>query len=183
MNYLRLLALEGIELIRREKIGTEDKFTEIEESVALPNLSLFRKGTFDQSKLGIIHFERKPSSLNIENLLRKNESVPTPRSNYNETDYKTDAVDVKDIKIQEIYNPENILSPGRKTNALNTAKTEGNHSPRSFKTITTQLKPTKANSLYQYLSHHYVQKRSIVIIVDTDYESSAYKDKAFRYVD
>ena len=91
---------------------------------------------------------------------------------------------MKDIKIQGILKPENIVSPGRKTNALITAKTEGNFSPRSsFKTIKTHLKPTKENSLYQYLSHHYVQKRSIVIIVDTDYESSVYKDKAFRYVD
>lgn len=38
------------------------------------------------------------------------------------------------------------------------------------------------NSVYKYLSHHYVLKRSIVFIVDTDFSSVVYKKKVAQYV-
>ena len=37
-------------------------------------------------------------------------------------------------------------------------------------------------TIYKYLSHHYVLKRSIVFIVDTDYSSSKYKEMTTSYV-
>ena len=36
--------------------------------------------------------------------------------------------------------------------------------------------------VYKFLSHHYILKRSIVFIVDTDYSSDTYKQIAGRYV-
>ena len=36
--------------------------------------------------------------------------------------------------------------------------------------------------IYKYLSHHYVLRRSVVFIVDTEYSSVIYHDKANKYV-
>ena len=36
--------------------------------------------------------------------------------------------------------------------------------------------------IYKYLSHHYVLRRSVVFIVDTEYTSVIYHDKANKYV-
>ena len=37
-------------------------------------------------------------------------------------------------------------------------------------------------SVYKYLSHHYILKRSIVFIFDTDYSSDSYKQMAAEYM-
>lgn len=37
-------------------------------------------------------------------------------------------------------------------------------------------------SIYKYLSHHYILKRSVVFIVDSQFDSVLYRDKAMKYV-
>ena len=37
-------------------------------------------------------------------------------------------------------------------------------------------------SIYKWLSHHYVRRRSIVFIVDSQFDSVVYRDKAMKYV-
>ena len=37
-------------------------------------------------------------------------------------------------------------------------------------------------SIYKYLSHHYILRRSVVFIVDTEYDSVVYRDKAMKNV-
>ena len=38
------------------------------------------------------------------------------------------------------------------------------------------------NAVYKYLSHHYVLKRSVVFIVDSDFSSEVHKEKAHHYL-
>ena len=40
----------------------------------------------------------------------------------------------------------------------------------------------KCLSIYKYLSHHYILKRSVVFIVDSQFDSVVYRDKAMKYV-
>ena len=40
----------------------------------------------------------------------------------------------------------------------------------------------KCKSIYKWLSHHYIQRRSVVFIVDTQFDSVVYRDKAMKYV-
>ena len=44
--------------------------------------------------------------------------------------------------------------------------------PRSWKECT---------SIYKYLSHHYILRRSVVFIVDSQYDSVFFRDKAMSY--
>ena len=37
-------------------------------------------------------------------------------------------------------------------------------------------------SIYKFLSHHYILRRSVVFIVDTEYDSVVYRDKAMKNV-
>ena len=37
-------------------------------------------------------------------------------------------------------------------------------------------------SIYKFLSHHYIIRRSVVFIVDTEYDSVVYRDKAMKNV-
>ena len=37
-------------------------------------------------------------------------------------------------------------------------------------------------SIYKWLSHYYILRKSIVLIVDTSYDSVVYRDKAMKYV-
>ena len=37
-------------------------------------------------------------------------------------------------------------------------------------------------SIYKFLSHHYITRRSFVFIVDTQFDSVLYRDKAIKYV-
>ena len=37
-------------------------------------------------------------------------------------------------------------------------------------------------SIYKWLSHHYIRRRSVVFIVDTQFDSVVYRDKAMKYV-
>lgn len=37
-------------------------------------------------------------------------------------------------------------------------------------------------SIYKFLSHHYIQRRSFVFVVDTQFDSVVYRDKAVKYV-
>lgn len=41
---------------------------------------------------------------------------------------------------------------------------------------------SKCTSIYKYLSHHYILRRSVVFIVDTQFDSFVYRDKAMKYV-
>ena len=43
-------------------------------------------------------------------------------------------------------------------------------------------KKTKNKMIYKYLSHHYVLRRSVVFIVDTEFTGVFYHDKANKYV-
>jgi len=43
-------------------------------------------------------------------------------------------------------------------------------------------KEREKTMIYKYLSHHYVLRRSVVFIVDTEYTSVIYHDKANKYV-
>ena len=40
----------------------------------------------------------------------------------------------------------------------------------------------KNTMIYKYLSHHYVLRRSVVFIVDTEFTGVFYHDKANKYV-
>jgi len=44
--------------------------------------------------------------------------------------------------------------------------------PRTWKECT---------SIYKYLSHHYILRKSVVFIVDSQYDSVFFRDKAMRY--
>lgn len=37
-------------------------------------------------------------------------------------------------------------------------------------------------SIYKWLSHHYILRRSVVFIVDCQYDSVVYRDKAMKFV-
>ena len=39
----------------------------------------------------------------------------------------------------------------------------------------------KLNSIHKYLSHHYIVRRSVVFIVDSQYDSMVYREMAMRY--
>lgn len=41
----------------------------------------------------------------------------------------------------------------------------------------------KCRSIYNQMSHHYIQRRSVVFIVDTQFDSVVYRDKALKYVE
>ena len=59
---------------------------------------------------------------------------------------------------------------------------------RTFKSKITQHKNikqqkyTESKTIHKYLSHHYVLKRSFVFIVDSDFDSVDYQDKASGFV-
>ena len=40
----------------------------------------------------------------------------------------------------------------------------------------------KCTSIYKWLSHHYIRRRSVVFIVDSQFDSVVYRDKAMKYV-
>ena len=40
----------------------------------------------------------------------------------------------------------------------------------------------KKSTIHKYLSHHYIQRRSVVFIVDTQFESVVHYEKAYSYV-
>ena len=40
----------------------------------------------------------------------------------------------------------------------------------------------QCRSIYKYLSHHYILKKSVVFIVDSQFDSVIYKDKAMQHV-
>ena len=39
----------------------------------------------------------------------------------------------------------------------------------------------KLSSIYKYLSHHYIMRRSVVFIVDNEYDSVVYRDMTMRH--
>ena len=47
---------------------------------------------------------------------------------------------------------------------------------------TARGKGREKTMIYKYLSHHYVLRRSVVFIVDTEFSSVIYHDKANKYV-
>ena len=47
---------------------------------------------------------------------------------------------------------------------------------------TARAKEREKSMVYKYLSHHYVLRRSVVFIVDTEFSSVIYHDKANKYV-
>ena len=40
----------------------------------------------------------------------------------------------------------------------------------------------KCKSIYKWLSHHYIQRRSVVFIVDSQFDSVFYREKVMKYV-
>lgn len=40
----------------------------------------------------------------------------------------------------------------------------------------------QCRSIYKYLSHHYILKKSVVFIVDSQFDSLFYKDSAMKHV-
>ena len=53
----------------------------------------------------------------------------------------------------------------------------------SMRRTTKKKKPhTKNTMIYKYLSHHYVLRRSVVFIVDTEFTGMFYHEKANMYV-
>lgn len=66
---------------------------------------------------------------------------------------------------------------------LNAAKGLGGR--QLAKKVSTQEKDKREKAMvtiHKYLSHHYVLRRSVVFVVDTEFESVIYHDKANRYV-
>mmetsp|Transcript_4884 Transcript_4884/g.5959 ORF Transcript_4884/g.5959 Transcript_4884/m.5959 type:complete len:198 (+) Transcript_4884:1357-1950(+) len=57
--------------------------------------------------------------------------------------------------------------------ALNTSMYTSNKTATSWKSC---------QSIYKYLSHHYILKRSIVFIVDSQFDSVIFRDKVQKYV-
>lgn len=41
---------------------------------------------------------------------------------------------------------------------------------------------SKCSSIYKWLSHHYIRRRSVVFIVDSQFDSVVYRDKAIKFV-
>jgi len=41
---------------------------------------------------------------------------------------------------------------------------------------------SNCRSIYKWLSHHYIRRRSVVFIVDSKFDSVVYRDKAIKYV-
>ena len=40
----------------------------------------------------------------------------------------------------------------------------------------------KCKSIYKWLSHHYIRRRSVVFIVDSQFDSVFYRDRVMKYV-
>ena len=40
---------------------------------------------------------------------------------------------------------------------------------------------SECKSIYKYLSHHYILRRSVIFIVDSQYDSVFFRDKAMKY--
>ena len=55
---------------------------------------------------------------------------------------------------------------------MSSANTSHHAQPRNWK---------ECQSIYKYLSHHYILRRSVVFIVDSQYDSVFFRDKAMTY--
>ena len=75
-------------------------------------------------------------------------------------------------RLQALENIEMILSQAENSNQIN------NVVRPSLK----RKKTTRNRTIYKFLGHHYIQRRSVVFIVDNEYSGVYYHEKTNKFV-
>jgi len=93
----------------------------------------------------------------------------------------TDKHSVNFLRLQALENIEQIISEKKEEEKLlpkSNSGLSGRIKAQDEKMIVWKSK----NVIYDILSHHYIHKKSVVFIVDTEFSSVIYRDLANKYV-